>query len=1251
LNADEFSLITRVHDVFQRSDGRFRLDIWIDNRLNHADQVVDRLQAQLPHRWHTRRHIPYQERHVRQGGFRRVIRPINQPQGLTVASWNIRSFWPKKDSILWFLKLNRIDVLGLQETLCNADSWAPKLTGYTVFSVPSGPQGEVGLALAVRNNFHASILERTQHWIIVEIRMENGVFIVANVYFPSGGLNHPVIRNFEQSLDRYAVNISRSRVIILGDFNRIPAEVDHLCWRWSAPVTRLITRGSPGSFHGFRPNMDPTAIDHILFGPSIPAQPKVNVLRGWSDSDHWPIVTTLPVHLGEPSRTTPKKVYSRTFSDATKLEFLSDNRWNVLIDQFPNALPVETATTLLLETFNAVGHDHNVILESTGPPDKAPRLSHASRCALRQRTHALNHFLESGTEDSRTQYLNKKAAASRLLKEDAKRRWKRRLEQLREAVGGRQHKRVWTWMNNFMKPQRDVRLEVLPAIIDQSGVLQTSEHGKEAAWLSYYQRLFDDPTGHSRDPSWWAQFRPNQSEPDTLDPLGSPITSLELIHLLGKLQNGKAPGVDKIPPEWFKILRFRSRDQALSEEFPNKAVQALCLLYQSMIQTSTVPECWRTSEIVSIPKSGDLQRPDNYRGIALIPVALKILCCIIVNRFNRIVEEKNLIRPEQAGFRSREECVGQTASLLEITTRRRTLGVRTYMAFIDFKKAYDMVPHEALFAKLEWAGFDGSFIAFLRSLYEDVRMNPRGTSGTVPALRGLRQGCPMSPSLFNFFINDIFDPIDTHEATAVTIPQCDGTLLKCPGLMFADDVVVLAESPEGLQQQLDHVQLWANRWGMECGVSKCAAMLILPSHESHLDPVEVLRSEGRWMLHDTLLPLTRQYRYLGYEFTDDLSVTTHMHFNRIKASQSFGSCQRFLTNKSVPLGIRTLAYKAMILPVLSWGSELLPLDKTKFALLTQTQNRQLRMLCSLRPNSTLGCPLAIGRELNIPPFWVRAATSRVRLFCKAPSSKTWLKTLCQHDSKLPITGTRPWILLTRRWIHRRISDHGPASQPVHRWIRDIEWARSDEKASTLSMSSYVRNGFVRGRQYLQFSPYDLVHQVGLLSLMRLRTGSFLTAQRMAQMRLISSEFLFLCPFCDEHVAETVDHFLVTCSRWVVFRSAHFGFNQEVLLLFDHFDQAEVSVLLLGGEIRGENTTTGPIFIDGAPITLRTIAFLDAIMSQRMQVINSLRQAWPPRVNARQGMTVLQYGTELTGPGGSQPQGVLVGRNPTYPELG
>ena len=62
----------------------------------------------------------------------------------------------------------------------------------------------------------------------------------------------------------------------------------------------------------------------------------------------------------------------------------------------------------------------------------------------------------------------------------------------------------------------------------------------------------------------------------------------------------------------------------------------------------------------------------------------------------------------------------------------------------------------------------------------------------------------------------------------------------------------------------------------------------------------------------------------------------------------------------------------------------------------------------------------------------------------------------------------------RRWINFFGNYHGPASQPVHHWIRELEWARSDGKASTLAMISYVRNGFVRGRHYLLFSPYDLI---------------------------------------------------------------------------------------------------------------------------------------------------------------------------------
>ena len=177
---------------------------------------------------------------------------------------------------------------------------------------------------------------------------------------------------------------------------------------------------------------------------------------------------------------------------------------------------MEAATSLLLHAFNEVGTSLNTIAETTGT---RPCLSHSTKCALRNRTQALRTFLDTGTAETRTEFLNRKETAKRMLKEDAQRQWKRRLEQLREAVGGRHNKRVWNWMNNFTKPNRRTSDEPLPSILDFNNVLQTSQQCKEAAWLAYYRRLFDDPTGHSRDPSWWAQFRPIQDPLDSLENL------------------------------------------------------------------------------------------------------------------------------------------------------------------------------------------------------------------------------------------------------------------------------------------------------------------------------------------------------------------------------------------------------------------------------------------------------------------------------------------------------------------------------------------------------------------------------------------------------------------------------------------------------------------------------------------------------------------------------------------------------------
>ena len=205
---------------------------------------------------------------------------------------------------------------------------------------------------------------------------------------------------------------------------------------------------------------------------------------------------------------------------------------------------------------------------------------------------------------------------------------------------------------------------------------------------------------------------------------------------------------------------------------------------------------------MAIPKKGDLTQTDNYRGIALISVAVKLLTAIIVHKFQVGLELRKFFNKGQAGFRTQQECMGQVACLKEIVLRRRAEGKPTYACYIDFQKAYDTVPHEALFIKLKAAGMAGKALEFIKALYDRsqvrVRVGEKLTS-PIPVLRGVRQGCLGSPCLFNVYINDI---LASDGACGVEVP---GLLERIEGLLFTDDLVLLTDSPGELQASLDLV--------------------------------------------------------------------------------------------------------------------------------------------------------------------------------------------------------------------------------------------------------------------------------------------------------------------------------------------------------------------------------------------------------------------------------------------------------------
>ena len=140
---------------------------------------------------------------------------------------------------------------------------------------------------------------------------------------------------------------------------------------------------------------------------------------------------------------------------------------------------------------------------------------------------------------------------------------------------------------------------------------------------------------------------------------------------------------------------------------------------------------------------------------------------------------------------------------------------KLYAVFIDFKKAYDTVDRGKLFRRLQTLGINGIFLKNLKAMYETISYKIKLKDGYLDPISsnlGLKQGCPLSPMLFNLYIDDVNDIFDD---------QCDPVTLTDTNIshfLYADDLVLVSLTPEGLQRSLDKVSAYsksikkANKW-------------------------------------------------------------------------------------------------------------------------------------------------------------------------------------------------------------------------------------------------------------------------------------------------------------------------------------------------------------------------------------------------------------------------------------------------------
>ena len=174
------------------------------------------------------------------------------------------------------------------------------------------------------------------------------------------------------------------------------------------------------------------------------------------------------------------------------------------------------------------------------------------------------------------------------------------------------------------------------------------------------------------------------------------------------------------------------------------------------IYTSGIwPEDYLHSIMVPIKKKPNATRCEDHRTISLITHASKILIRILTKRLQAKTDAIHEIGDDQFGFRKGMGTRDAIGSLRVITERSCEIGKDVYICFVDYEKAFDRVDWKRLMKALRRVGVDWRDRRLIGNLYMGQKVQIRiegeySEQGKVG--RGVRQGCPLSPLLFNLYI-------------------------------------------------------------------------------------------------------------------------------------------------------------------------------------------------------------------------------------------------------------------------------------------------------------------------------------------------------------------------------------------------------------------------------------------------------------------------------------------------------------------
>ena len=338
-----------------------------------------------------------------------------------------------------------------------------------------------------------------------------------------------------------------------------------------------------------------------------------------------------------------------------------------------------------------------------------------------------------------------------------------------------------------------------------------------------------------------------------IKPKSYQITTTVLDAVISKIQNNKAPGIDRITGFWYKSLHSYCHELVL---LFNKAFSGLIDILEWLARALTR----------LLPKNDETENPKNYRPIACQNIMLKLYTSCINRFLQDYCEINKTITTEQAGGKKDvwgclEQLMINKMILDEVIKHKRSV----VMAWLDYQKAFDSVPHEWLLIALKLAKVPPLVISAIETLMQKWSMNVHLTShegdiqsNTIHCLRGIFQGDSLSVLLFILSVNPLSFLLKKLKGYQIGPSGKRDTNIN--QLLFVDDLKLIAVNLNLLKQQLDLVTQFSSDIGIVFGESKCAFLLI--------DKGKVVESNEAIVINGVAIkPLTDRdsYKYLGQD--------------------------------------------------------------------------------------------------------------------------------------------------------------------------------------------------------------------------------------------------------------------------------------------------------------------------------------------------------------------------------------------------